>query len=98
MTLGWALLKKPCVCISFILFYGSIHQHGDIGPPGSWYIALGGTGLTCEGDAGEGEGGGQHHREHPGLVLGGEAGQREGQADEHLHHHCSVCFSVRIYK
>ena len=56
------------------------------------YIALGGgTGLTCEGDASEGEGGGQHHREHPGLVLGGEAGQREGQADEHLHHHCSVC-------
>ena len=56
------------------------------------------AGLTCEGDAGEGEGGGQHHREHPGLVLGGEAGQREGQADEHLHRHCSVCFSVRIYK
>ena len=60
--------------------------------------SIGSTGLTCEGDAGEGEGGGQHHREHPGLVLGGEAGQREGQADEHLHRHCSVCFSVRIYK
>ena len=56
------------------------------------------AGLTCEGDAGEGEGGGQHHREHPPLVLGGQARQREGQADEHLHQHCSGCDSVRIYK